>query len=342
MSIIHVLAVEGSPLKVTCKSLWGEDGRIGVGGAELSLLTMCEEWTKRGHEVVLFNNPKELHASPFEQRAVGNFSPYDKRDILIIFRSPTDKVNEATGRKFWWSHDQQTSGNFAEFSKCVDQVVCVSQFHVDYFKMRYGINNAVIIENPVRTQDYAGKKLERIPNRFLFASVPDRGLKILLDIWPEIKTAFQDASLVITSDYRLWGSVYPLNEKYREQAMGLQGIKFKGGIKRAQLIEEQLISDVLAYPCIYDELMCISVAEAEVSGAFPITSTVGALGTTNMGLKLEGDPKTKVWQREFLGMIYDFLKNPNKEWYRDQVMKTARARFNPETIANRWDEVFNK
>ena len=39
--VIHVLANDGSPLGVTEKSIFGEDGRVGVGGAELALLTMC-------------------------------------------------------------------------------------------------------------------------------------------------------------------------------------------------------------------------------------------------------------------------------------------------------------
>lgn len=340
--VIHILCREGSPLKVTSKSIWGEDGRIGVGGAELTLLTMCEEWTKAGHQVILYNDPKPPRASPFEQRYIANFTPYDHRDILIIFRSPTDKANDAYGKKVWWSHDQQTTGNFAEFSKCVHQIVTVSPFHANYFKQRYGIEQVEIIENPVRVDDY-NQKFERISHRFLFSSVPKRGLDILLKLWPEIKAVFSDASLVITSDYRLWNSPFPLNEEFRSQAMGLKDVKFRGAVLRKQLIEEQLKADVLAYPCIYEELMCIAVAEAEVSGAFPITSTVGALGTTNMGMTVEGDPYSKAWQQEFLGKIYDFLKFPNREWYRTELQKKAIERFCPANIMQQWDDkIFNR
>lgn len=339
---IDIFCQDGSPLGVTMKSLYGEDGRIGVGGAEYTLLTMCEEWGKRGYDVTLYNDPRgyDPHAFPFKQRTVASFHPWDDRDILIIFRSPSQIVNVAKGKKVWWSHDQQTTGNFGEFGKCVDQIVCVSKFHVHYFKERYKLEKAIVIDNPVRVADYQQKR-QRIPNRFLFSSVPKRGLDIFLNLWPTIRAMFSDASLVITSDYRLWGSPYPLNEEFRTQAMGLGGVKFRGGIKRAQLIEEQLTADVLAYPCIYEELMCIAVAEAEVSGAFPITSTVGALGTTNFGWKVEGDPHTKAWQQKFLETIYSFLKSPDKEQIREKISQKAIKRFNPDNIAKQWDkEVF--
>ena len=88
MSIIHVLTNDGSPLGVTSKTIWGDSFRVGLGGAEYALLTLCEEWSKRGDTVVLYNNPWETGASIFEQRSIDSFHPNDPRDILIVFRSP--------------------------------------------------------------------------------------------------------------------------------------------------------------------------------------------------------------------------------------------------------------
>ena len=45
---IDILANDGSPLGVTMNSVWGKDGRIGVGGSELAILTLCEGWTEMG------------------------------------------------------------------------------------------------------------------------------------------------------------------------------------------------------------------------------------------------------------------------------------------------------
>ncbi|MBC8553819.1 MAG: hypothetical protein H8D23_29770, partial [Candidatus Brocadiales bacterium] len=81
---ISILTNDGSPLGVTSKTIWGDDKQIGVGGAELGLLTLCEEWTKLGYNVTLFNNPREFGVSPFEQRNIDTFDPDEDRDILII------------------------------------------------------------------------------------------------------------------------------------------------------------------------------------------------------------------------------------------------------------------
>lgn len=334
---IDILCRDGSPLGVTMKSLYGEDGRCGVGGAELALLTICEEWTKRGHEVTLYNDPKEDGASPFQQEWIKHFDPARDRDVLITFRSPNPKSIDAKGLKVWWSQDQQTTGDFAEFQRFVDKIVVISPFHAEYFKQRYKINKTILIDEPVRVEDYRTSQ-KKVPYRFIFCSVPERGLDILLNLWPEIKRNLPEASLHITSDYRLWGAAYPLNERYKIMAMGLEDVKFLGAIKRQELIKEQLISEILAYPCIYDELFCYAVAEAGLAGAYPITSTTGALRTTNMGIIIEGNVRSKAWTDEFLRMIFLFFKSPNVEQSRGIVRGRSFIRFSPETILKEWDE----
>jgi len=52
---IEILCNDGSPLGVTSKTVWGDNFRIGLGGAELALITLCEAWHERGDEVILYN-----------------------------------------------------------------------------------------------------------------------------------------------------------------------------------------------------------------------------------------------------------------------------------------------
>jgi len=120
---IEILTTDGSPLGVTSKTIWGDGFRIGVGGAELALITMCEEWTKAGHEVILYNNPFEQNASPFEQRGVNEFEPNGERDALIVFRTPNPRAIPSNGLKVWWSTDQYTSRPFEEFGQFMDKIV---------------------------------------------------------------------------------------------------------------------------------------------------------------------------------------------------------------------------
>lgn len=171
---IDILCGQGSPEGVHVSDIHGQNGRIGVGGAELALLTMCEGWAKAGHEVVLYNNPKRQDGI-FEQRPERDFDKNAPRDIFIAFRQPTQKIMNATGKKIFWSCDQYTIGDFAHFSKFCDTVVTISPFHAKYFKEEYGIVNTVTIDLPVRTWEYSGD-VEKVSNRLVFTSVPDRGL----------------------------------------------------------------------------------------------------------------------------------------------------------------------
>lgn len=339
---IDVIANDGSPLGVTMKSIWGDNTQIGVGGAELVLLTMCEAWHNAGNDVVLYNNPRESDASIFEQRAIDSFDPKESRDIVIIFRSPNLRVVGANGRKVWWSCDQRTVGNFRSFRTLVDDVVTISPYHQKYFESAYGIRDATVIDLPIRVQDYENKEIEKIKNRFIFSSIPDRGLDILLGWWPYIKKEIHDASLVITSDYRLWGVHLGMgNERYVQRVMALQDVTILSAVSRERLIEEQLKAEVHLYPCIYDELFCVSVAESQVAGIYTITSDCGSLNTTNMMTVINGDPRSKVMDfvlpaKQF-SLDYDFERERVKS-----IQSEAIKRFHPDRILDEWNKkVFN-
>lgn len=153
---IEMLCNDGSPLGVTAKTLWGLDGNVGVGGSEYLMITLCEEWRKQGHDVILYNNPRERNASSFEQRNINEFNPGDHRDVLINFRSPNPLTLQVRGcLKVWLSTDQMSVGDYRYFSGQVDKIVCISQRHVDYFRQTYGIEKAIYIDIPVRLDDFS-------------------------------------------------------------------------------------------------------------------------------------------------------------------------------------------
>jgi len=340
---IHVLCTDGSPLGVTLKDLWGEGNRgIGLGGSEYALLTMCEEWHKAGHEVVLFNNPVTPGGSPFEQRCVHEFETQSPRDVLIIFRSPNGQANVVSNcLKVWWSCDQFTIGDYQAFSGRVHKIVCISNFHADYFARTYGIGNATVIDLPIRIGDLedAGR-VEKVPKKVIFTSVPERGLHYLRGVWPLIQDKCPDVSLTITSDYRLWG-VEERNWHHREQWMGLRNVNFLGAVPRKQLIVEQLESQILAYPNIYDELFCVSVAEAQCAGVYPVTSNVGALSSTNMGRIIDGNPVyDEYFRMKFVDAVSDLLNTDeeNLRQLQNHVQNLAITRFHPNNIVKQWDE----
>ena len=340
---IDILTTDGSPLHICPDCIWGDEYRMGVGGSELYLMTMCEAWSKAGHTVRLYNNPhKQVELNIFEQLRTADFNPDADRDVLINFRTPNVKTPVSKGLKVWLSCDQYSHGNYANFAQHVDKIVCISPYHVDFFKQRYGIEKALYIDIPVRGQDFVSQ--DKINNRLIFTSVPDRGLANLWRMYPKIQKAIPDVSLVITSDYRLWG-VTAQNESYRRMWYAFRdSVKFVGVLPRRAYLDELCKAEMMIYPCSYDELFCISVAEAQWAGVYPITSSIGALKTTNMGTIFDADANNPGSDKLFVDEAVSILSNRDDLKTRQNYIQTsAQQRFSIETILQEWEEkVFNK
>lgn len=336
---IHVLANDGSPLGVSEQSIHGLDGRMGVGGAELAILTLMRAWHDAGHEVVFYNNPKTANASAFLQLPISLFNKSEDRDILIIFRSPNNRAIGANGKKIWFSCDQYTVGNYRDFAQHVDEIITISNFHAKYFEAHYGISCTTTIDLPVRIWEY-GEVQTKQKNSFIFCSVPDRGLAVLADCYDELYRNIPGMTLTITSDYRLWGAYSPMNEQYVRKFLGKPGVRFLGAVSREQLIQEQKLAQFHAYSCTYDELFCYASAECQVAGCYPISSSAGALDTTNMGKVIYGNPNSPEWKREFIDTVSKSANNPDILGMAEDISNLARERFSLGRILQKWDKVF--
>lgn len=336
---IDVLATDGSPLGVTEQSIHGLDGRMGVGGAELAILTIMRGWHERGHDVTFYNNPTVRNGSIFPQRPTTLFNPREDRDILIVFRSPNSRAEKAVGKKIWFSTDQHTIGSFQDFSTKMDEIVTISEFHAEHFRNTYQIHNSTVIDLPVRTWEYS-EQVAKVKDSLIFCSVPDRGLSVLTSCYDELKQRVPNLTLAITSDYRLWGAAYPMNEKYIRRFLGKSGVRFLGAVSRKEMIQEQLKAQVHAYPCTYDELFCYASAECQVAGCFPITSATGALQTTNMGTIIQGNPESTEWKNRFIEtVIISLNKHSEIDTVSKEIQKLAMERFSLDRILDEWDKV---
>jgi glycosyltransferase involved in cell wall biosynthesis len=341
---IDILTSDGSPLGISLKDLWGSGSRgIGVGGSEYALLTMCEQWHNDGHEVVLYNNPISPEGNLFEQRKLQQFDPKQSPDVLIVFRSPNPLAIASRAKlKVWWSCDQFTLPHlkFNDFAPFMDKVVVISEYHAEYFEDVYHIHDVEVIDLPVRYQDFENLELKKVPYRMIFTSVPDRGLQHLHAMWPIIKRDIPEAELHITSDYRLWGIPDARNQQHRLNWMRQNGVKFLGAIPRTQLLQEQAEASLLLYPSFYDtaELFCISCAEAQAMGVYPITSDWGALKTTNMGTIISGRADMVPFREAFIDQVKRLCAEPlvlAEEAHK--VSAKAYNRFHPETISKQWE-----
>jgi len=328
---------DGSPIGVSPDDI---DGR-GVGGAELALMSLTRALCESGEDVVVYNDPIRpgvYNGVKYETRV-----RYDNQeDVFVLFRSPnpTLKVTHAAIRLFW-SCDQYTQGVYSrDIFPFVDRIVCISPFHVEYHVTQSNAPRDKIgyIDLGVRVEDY-DQQVERVPYRCIFCSVPDRGLAYMQHTWPLIIEAIPEATLVITSDYRLWGAVAPFNDGYRAAFVGVRGVDFMGCIPRPQLVQEQMKAEINSYPSVYQELFCLAIAECQVAGAVPITTAMGAIGTTLMrGTVMESMPAPRNWwYRQYAQKVVETLQNREAfPQLRAEMQSVARKRFDWHAIARQW------
>jgi len=325
---------EGSPMKLTPPDIHAR----GVGGAELAMMTWAETMAGRGHKVRIFNDPAQPgDYGGVEYRPCNDFDWRQSRDVFIVFRSPNRFTRLARAAvKLFWSCDQYTSGNFAtDIIPHVDRTVCISPFHVSYFMEKYRANPETTgyFDLGVRVEEYR-QDIPKAPGRCIFCSVPDRGLAVLRMMWPKIKERVPGASLVITSDYTLWGAANPLNHEHRLNWLGLPDVEFVGKISRERLVQEQLKAVCQPYPSSYNELFCISAAECQVANCAPITSGLGALPTTNQwGEVLPGNILDGAWQEAFINRVCSRLDTG------PAGSDEAARRFDWQTICGQWEHL---
>ena len=180
--------------------------------------------------------------------------------------------------------------------------------------------------------------------KLIFCSVPERGLENLFKIIPIIKKRFPDISLVITSDYRLWGSV-PANERFKEMFSSMANVSFYGKLDREKLLEQQKTSEIMVYPCDYDENFCISAAECMAAGTVPVTTDIGALRTTvkDGGIILKGNPKDVGYQMRFAEEVCNLLEDKVKlNELSEKGKEIAKRYYDWRLIARDWHTLITK
>lgn len=335
---------DGSPIGVVPQDIFGARG---VGGAELALLSLTATLAELGHEVWIFNNPREtpknteVHFAPKAQ-----FFKQPKSDVFVLFRSPNQALEKSKAKvKLFWSCDQYTVGNYTkQIFPFVDRIVTISPFHTDYHVKHWDAKPKKIghIDLGVRLQDYEDKTVEKVKGLAIYCSVPGRGLKDLHDIWPQIYKQMPEARLIITSDFSLWGAPSPRNREWRLRFARTKGVKFLGKVPRKILVHHQLQAQAHLFPCVYEELFCISAAECQAAGAVPITTRRGALATTNRwGIQIRGDPSTTPWRAKFIEHALEALAG-GLEDLRQAGIEGASREFRWTTIAGQWVDLVER
>ena len=122
------------------------------------------------------------------------------------------------------------------------------------------------------------KYTNKIKNKFIYSSRPDRGLNVLLKLWPNILEKFPDATLVVSS----YGN-FPSNsdEIILKNIIDINdSIKFLGKLSTDQLYVEMASSEYWLYPTHWPETSCITALEMLMSEVICLYYPVAGLVNT--------------------------------------------------------------
>lgn len=315
----------------------------GVGGSEAALILLSRELAKKGYLVEIYNNTKVTGTfNGVHYHNVAEFRLTDYCDVFILFRAPYPLIRYVNAQtKLFWSCDQYTSGLWrSDVFPYVDKIITISPYHEKYIQAAYGpTDKTYTIDLGVNVEEY--KDQEKVPGKLIYCSVPRRGLNNLLTLFPEIKKRVPHATLVITSDYRLWGQESGLNEEFIRAFSEMPGVTFLGKIPRSELVTHQKSAEIMAYPCDYEECFCISALECIAAGAVPVTSDIGALKTTvaEAGIVLSNTPGYPEYDIKFVESVVTLLTNKEKiNELRLNAIKHIKS-HDWSVIAGTWEEL---
>ena len=177
-------------------------------------------------------------------------------------------------------------------------------------------------------------------------SANERGLRILLDIWPDVKKAVPKATL---DAYYGWNSFDAINRDNPERMAWkasmitkmkeLNGVTERGRIGQDDLHKEIFKSGIFAYPCAFPEVSCITAMKAQAAGAIPVTSDYANLkDIIHYGDKVPmGDFEDADIERYKQHLISWLLYPEKQEAVRNKMMKWARTNLTWQKVAEDWN-----
>ena len=180
-----------------------------------------------------------------------------------------------------------------------------------------------------------------------YGSSYDRGLDILLGLYPQVIHKFPDTTLHIAYGWNLYDVAFNNNPErmaWKEKINNLmkqKGITHHGRISKEELKKVRLQCGIWAYPTYFTEINCITALECQRDGVVPCTMNFGALTeTVQSGIKVDGDISDQETKDKWLNSLFTLMSD-EKLWKDNQAEGNKFAnRFTWDRIAHLWISAF--
>ena len=260
----------------------------GIGGSEYAVIKLAEQFATQGHEVIVSGDVYTEFIDGVNYVHSGDLETNQYFDVVIatnyIHYIPfLGSLGINFDKSYFWMHNDDfypyymgqslpNDGMDYLLSDELTKIVCVSEYHASIVRNKFpqAAHKVTYIENAIDPNDFEGIEVERISDRFIYTSAPDRGLQNLLNMWGDIKQIKPNASLyVATPPYAL--------EWYEEYKGIYDDVHFVGSLSPSELYENIKMSEYWVYPSQYDETFCITALEMMMGGVKIVSTDTGNL-----------------------------------------------------------------
>lgn len=335
----------------------------GIGGSETNQVEMAWRLARRGHEVISYApipDDCDRHWRGTEWRKLEEVD-WKERGIWILYRCPAAVDNFAPkleGQQIWiMEQDEEYVGQWTEERLAkIDRIMPISEPHRRFQLKRYPelaskmwvTANGVKVDL-IREIEAQGEPPQRNPNRLMYASSPDRGLKHLLKIFKRAREFNSELELHCFYGFDNIEKLIEYNPKFKhfgktkeeiKKLLSQPGVVWHGRVSQVELYREWMKTGIWCYPTNFFETGCITSMEAMCLGAIPITNPYGALEQNVFaGEFIQGDAwGDPLVQARYVGEIIRLTTDVVlQDKIRTSMMKTARYRFNWERVIDQWE-----
>ncbi len=332
--------------------------KTGMPGSEEALIYVSKILSKN-HNVTVFadpppNSPWSLPLSNPLWLDCSNFGKYEEIgskgdkpfDMVICWRNSFFKNAKKCGKRvYFWGHDSP-SYDFGDISD-LDGMFYLSEYHKNQFKsvMPKILNKPYTISgNGVVLEQFTNPKNFKNPYKCGYFSSYSRGLMILLDIWPNIKRLYPEATLDIYYGRETYGTLSDDNMQWiikkLDEYKSLD-VKECGKVGHVELANAMQETSILLYPCSCTaETFCITVVKCQLAGMIPITTRIGALDETvhpdAPGIIIVNN---SIDINKYYNAVIETMSNITElEPSRDKYIEFAK-KFTWEACTNKWLEL---
>lgn len=320
----------------------------GIGGSETAVIEIAKRFSRDGWKVDVYNDPDHLEGV---YDGVGyweckRLEPGEKADVLIGWRTP-QLIDLPIERKVscLWLHDLNKGPGMGTVLSRWDRVLGVSAWHSNYLSQVYGLSNTSFVPNGINLDRFQNQT-SKIPFRCVYGSSPDRGLALLLGLWPGILQVEPTAELHIAYGWETYDktmlAIPQLRPRLEVEKAQIEillkqvpNVIWRGRLNQTELAKLYQESYVWLYPTSFLEVSCITAMEAMAGGAVPVTSAAGALPETigEAGIVVTGNTYSNPWREYWLACAKGALLSPD---IRKPKMRAGLARVQNLT----WDRSY--